>query len=241
MTSKRCRLDRFICRQASLSRRDVKVLLASGCVRINGEVTNDGQQVIHQFDHLMLNEQVLQDNTAYYLMLNKPPGVVSACKDVQHRTVVDLLPSDTYPDLHIAGRLDFNSTGLLLLTNDGRWSRFIAAPENNIQKRYRVTLEKPLNEQYVAAFADGMYFEYEGITLRPATLEIISEYEAEVHLSEGRYHQIKRMFGRFQNKVLSLHRIAIGSLELDRNLAPGQHRCLSEEEVVKLGKGSAFG
>lgn len=234
MASKRARLDRFISKQANIPQREVQRLLAQGKVQLNHEVTRDGKQVINPFTHVMLAHQILQDNTAYYLMLHKPPGTVSATKDAIHPTVVELLPDDTYPDIHIAGRLDFNSSGLLLLTNDGQWSRFIASPDSGIQKRYRVTLEKPLTEDYVSAFAEGMYFDYEGITTQPVKLKIIRPFEAEVFLNEGRYHQIKRMFGRFQNRVVSLHRCGIGALELDENLAPGESRPLSEQEVKQL-------
>ncbi len=234
MASKRARLDRFISHHACIPHREVQRLLACGHVKVNGQISRDAQQLINPFTHIVLNERVLQANTAHYLMLNKPPAIVSATKDTRHRTVIDLLPPDTYPELHIAGRLDFNSSGLLLLTNDGRWSRFIASPENNIQKRYRVTLEKPIDTDYISAFAAGMYFAYEGITTRPASLKIINDFEAEVSLVEGRYHQIKRMFARFQNKVLTLKRIAIGPLKLDDNLALGQHRLLSEEELKQL-------
>jgi 16S rRNA pseudouridine516 synthase len=174
---------------------------------------------------------VLQDRAAIYLMLNKPRGVVSATKDEKHRTVIDLLDANTGTDLHIAGRLDFNSTGLLLLTNDGRWSRKLASAQNPVEKVYRVTVEQALTEDYIEAFAQGMYFPYENITTRPVTLTILSDYSAELRLTEGRYHQIKRMFGRFNNKVLTLHRIAIGNVSLDPGLTAGQYRPLTQDEV----------
>ncbi|MBL4606735.1 MAG: pseudouridine synthase [Pseudomonadales bacterium] len=234
MKAKQARLDRFIRRQLNLPQRDVQLLLARGQVCVDKNVVNNGQMIINEFSHIVVNDQVLQALTPKYVMLNKPKGVVSATKDPQHKTVVDLLGPGDHADLHIAGRLDFNSTGLLLLTNDGRWSRYLASPENNISKRYRVTVEKPLNEDYVNAFSEGLFFAYEGITTRPAKLEIINDYEAEINLTEGRYHQIKRMFGRFQNKVLALHRLAIGPLALDTNLAEEQHRALSEQEVANM-------
>lgn len=236
MRSKQARLDRFISRQLNIPQREVKLLLARGQVCVNQSVANNGQMLINEFSHITVNGQVLQAIQPKYLMLNKPAGVVSATKDPQHKTVIDLLGSGDHSDLHIAGRLDFNSTGLLLLTNDGRWSRFIASPENNISKRYRVSLEKPLDGRYAEAFSQGLFFDYEGITTRPAKLTILNDYEAEISLREGRYHQIKRMFGRFQNKVLTLHRLAIGSLILDEKLKPGQSRALSEQEVADMLK-----
>jgi 16S rRNA pseudouridine516 synthase len=167
-------------------------------------------------------------------MLNKPRGVVSATRDDRHRTVIDLLDASMGRGLHIAGRLDYNATGLLVLTNDGRWSRQLACTNNPVQKVYYVTLEHPLTERYVEAFAQGMYFPFEDITTRPVSLTILSDRSAELRLTEGRYHQIKRMFGRFDNKVLTLHRIAIGNVALEPELGPGQHRPLTQIELDGL-------
>ena len=247
MQSTRTRLDRFISVHTGIFRRDVRAVLAQGRVTVNGELATGISQVIDQFAHVLLDDQVLQARIPIYIMLNKPAGVVSATCDEHHKTVVDLLDQtdrsthrSTHRNsnrnshrnsLHIAGRLDFNSTGLVLLTNDGRWSRSLSAPENRIGKRYRVTLEHPIGSDYANAFSQGMYFAYEGITTRPAQLRVIDTHTAEVCLVEGRYHQIKRMFGHFDNPVLQLHRIAIGDLELDRQLLPGQSRDLSATEV----------
>jgi len=233
--SKRARLDRFISAQAGINRRDVRALLARGRVTLDGKPARDINQVIDQFSHITLDGRVLRALKPNYIMLNKPAGIVSATRDDRHRTVIDLLDRGDSSDLHIAGRLDFNSTGLMLLTNDGRWSRRLASPEGGVKKVYRVTLQKPLSQDYIDAFASGIYFAYEDITTRPATLEILSDYEAQVGLIEGRYHQIKRMFGRFDNQVVSLHRIAIGNLGLDPALAPGQNRELTTDELDKIG------
>jgi 16S rRNA pseudouridine516 synthase len=231
---KRFRLDRFISSHTGVNRRAVRALLASGRVGLNGRAAREINQVVDQFSHITLDGQVLQDYSAIYLMLNKPSGVVSATRDDRHRTAIDLLDANTGNDLHIAGRLDFNSTGLLLLTNDGRWSRRLACAQKPVEKVYRVTLEQALTERYVEAFAQGMYFPFEDITTRPVTLTILSDYSAELRLTEGRYHQIKRMFGRFNNKVLTLHRIAIGNVSLDPGLTAGQYRQLTQIELDGL-------
>lgn len=234
MQSKHARLDRFLSQRLGQSRREIQHLLAAGRVQVDHAVTRDGQQRIGPFSTVQLDAELLQANQARYLMLHKPAGVVSATRDSKHTTVIDLLDEPDCNDLHIAGRLDFHSTGLLLLTNDGDWSRALSAPENRIGKRYRVTLEQPLSEEYVTAFAEGMWFAHEGITTRPAQLLIVSEHVAEVTLTEGRYHQIKRMFGRFRNRVLSLHRFAVGDLELDPKLEPGASRALTGAEVLAV-------
>ncbi len=239
MKSQRARLDRFISAHQSINRRDVRLLLAQGRVKVDGRLATDIQQFVDQFTHVTLDDKILQTHTPLYVMLNKPPGVVSATQDKRHKTVIDLLrngPIDPehHASLHIAGRLDFNSSGLMLLTNNGRWSRQLNLPDKKVPKRYLVSVDKPLTQAYIQAFAQGMYFPFEQITTRPATLRILSEYEAEVTLVEGRYHQIKRMFGRFQSTVLSLHRLSIGTLALDPDLAPGESRALNPEEAEAI-------
>ena len=235
MQSKRARLDRFISEQLGINRRDVRPLLAQKRVLVDGQPATDINQVIDDFSHVVFDDRILRANKPVYVMMNKPAGVVSATKDDQHRTVVDLLDRSDKEQLHIVGRLDFNSTGLLLLTNDGQWSRQLSALENKVAKVYRVTLEKPVTENYIKAFYEGMYFPFEDINTRPAKLTIISDYVAEVSLIEGRYHQIKRMFGRFDNQVLTLHRISIGNLSLDPLLSPGKSRELTEREFDHIG------
>ena len=231
MQSKRTRLDRFISQKTGINRRDVRQILAQGRLRIDGEKAHSINQPVEQFTHVTLDEQVLQAAKPVYIMLHKPKGVVSATRDEHHPTVIDLLDREDSANLHIVGRLDFNSSGLMLLTNDGRWSRELTAPESKVTKVYRVTLQNPVGADAVDAFASGMYFPYEGITTRPAALKIISERVAEVSLVEGRYHQIKRMFGRFRNPVVELHRVSIGGLCLDESLEPGESRELSVGEV----------
>lgn len=234
MQSKRARLDRFLSANIGISQKATKLILAQGRVLVDGAIATDTQQLIDEFTHVTLDEQVLQANTPHYVMMNKPAGVVSATKDQQHKTVIDLLNKPDRNNLHIVGRLDFNSTGLLLLTNDGRWSRRLTEPDKKVSKLYQVKLANPITQATIDAFAQGMYFEYEDIITRPAELRIINDYEAEVCLTEGKYHQIKRMFGRFQNKVLKLHRIAIGNLTIDPSLAAGENRALTTEEVCTI-------
>jgi 16S rRNA pseudouridine516 synthase len=228
------RLDRHLSKKLGIHRRDVRPLLAQGRVMVDGIIARDIAQPVNSFSHVSCDGVFTQAREAHYLMLNKPAGVVSATADSRHRTVIDLLDQPYRRELHIVGRLDFNSTGLVLLTNDGQWSRQLSLPESKLPKRYRVRVEQPLSENYVQAFEQGMYFSYEDITTLPATLRILGEFEAEVTLVEGRYHQIKRMFGRFNNRVMSIHRFAVGGLELDPQLEPGQGRELAPPELKIL-------
>lgn len=234
MALKTTRLDRFISQQCSISRRDVRLMLAQRRICVEGRYATDIGEIIDAFSQVCVDGKVFQANSAYYVMLHKPVGVVCATQDKQHKTVIDLLDYAFKASLHIVGRLDLNSSGLVLLTNDSRWSERLTLPEQKVPKKYRVTLKNPIDSDYIDAFAQGMYFDYEGITTKPAQLRILSDYCAEVVLTEGRYHQIKRMFGRFRNPVLALHRYAIGGLLLDENLTVGQHRELQAEEVSAI-------
>lgn len=225
----RTRLDRFLAANTRYSRREVRLLLAQGRVLVNTEQATAINQVLEPFDTVVLDDVCLRQHEAVYLAMNKPLGVVSATDDPQHRTVLDVLSedpqcqleTDLLASLHIVGRLDKNTSGLLLLTNDSQWSEQLMRPDSKIPKVYEVTLQHPLDERYAPAFASGMHFSYEDITTRPAQLEILSSHVARVTLTEGRYHQIKRMFGRFRNPVVALHRCAIGSLPLPAELEPG--------------------
>ncbi|AQS39695.1 pseudouridine synthase family protein [Shewanella psychrophila] len=231
MESKRARLDRFLSSELKINRKDVRLMLAQSRVRVDGTVAKDIQQLVDEFSHVSLDDRILKSNTPSYVMLNKPVGVVSATRDAKHKTVIDLLAHPVKSELHIVGRLDLNTSGLVLLTNDGRWSRKLMSPEAKVDKRYRVTLQNPLSDDYIHAFAKGFYFEFEDITTQAAKLEIISEYVAEVILTEGKYHQIKRMFGRFRNPVIGLHRCSVGKLLLDPDLHEGSSRNLTAAEV----------
>lgn len=231
MPSNKSRLDRFLAARTPYNRGDVRVLVAQQKVLVDGLPASAANQVIDRFSRVECDGQVLQDKNPVYLMLNKPVGYVSATKDSIHPTVMDLISED-YGDLHIAGRLDLNSTGLLLLTNDGEWSSQVSSPDMKVPKRYKVELAKPLSTEYISAFAAGMYFPFEDITTKPADLEIIGTNTALVTLQEGRYHQIKRMFGRFRNPVVGLERLSIGDLDLDSSLASGGSRELKEDEIA---------
>lgn len=232
MESKRARLDRFLSSELNIKRKDIRLMLAQGRVLVDGVIARDIQQAVDEFSHVTLDGDVLKDNRPSYVMLHKPVGVVSATKDDKHKTVIDLLDREDSAELHIVGRLDLNTSGLVLLTNDGRWSRKLMSPESKVAKRYRVTLKNALSEDYIEAFAKGFYFEFEGITTQPAKLKLISEYIAEVTLIEGKYHQIKRMFGRFRNPVIGLHRISVGNIILDPHLIPGMSRTLTVQEIL---------
>lgn len=226
------RLDRILSNLPQFNRQTVRQLIASGQVRIDGLSCRDARAEVSIFNRVELDAHVIQvGKPARYFMLHKPIGVVSATCHETHRTVLDLLNEPDKQELHLAGRLDLNTSGLLLITNDGQWSRHVTSPSSGKAKVYLVETENTIEAEYIETFAHGIYFQYEDLTTRPAKLEILAPRRAKLTLREGRYHQIKRMFGHFQNKVLSLHRTHIGNVELDAKLAPGQYRELSREEI----------
>lgn len=229
--AKRYRLDRFLSEKTGIKRGDFRQLIAQKRVLVDYQPATSPAQQIDYFSHVQFDDHALQQRQPIYLMLNKPAGIVSATSDAQHKTVLDLIDHPGKDELHIVGRLDRFSTGLLLLTNDSQWSQQLMQPEQYVAKHYQVTLEKPLDNRYIDAFATGFDFDYEGITTRPAKLEIISTNTADVVLHEGRYHQIKRMFGRFRNPVIALHRYAVGNLKLCSTLTAGEYRHLTAEEI----------
>ena len=234
MTSRHFRLDRLLSQYLQTSRSRLRPVLAAGRVTVNGIVEKDRQRIVGPFDRVEVDGRTLHGREPMYLMMHKPAGVVSATCDERHTTVMDLLPAALQGELHLAGRLDFNSTGLVILTNDGAWSRWLSQPETGLWKHYRVKVARPLRASDVADFAAGMTFAYEGIVTRPARLEIRAEHEADVWLQEGKYHQIRRMFARTGNKVVALHRVAVGNLTLDKTLTPGESRALTDQEMKTI-------
>lgn len=229
------RLDRFLSNLPRFSRKGVRLALLANRVMVDGQTIRDPLHEVREFSQVMLDDEVLQSGKpARYFMLHKPPGCVSATVDPQHPTVLDLLDEPDKHDLHIAGRLDFNTSGLMLITNDGQWSRRLTQPTTKLPKIYYVETEQEIGEHYVTKFAKGFYFAFENLTTLPAQLTLLASHRARLSIVEGRYHQVKRMFGFFDNKVLHLHRESMGPLVLDPALAPGQYRSLTAEEIQQI-------
>ncbi|WP_417661389.1 pseudouridine synthase [Pseudomonas sp.] len=229
------RLDRILSNLPNLNRQNVRQFIASGRVQVDGVCCRDSRCEITVFNRVELDEQVVQaGKPTRYFMLNKPIGVVSATEHPDHQTVIDLLDEPDKHELHLAGRLDLNTSGLLLITNDGQWSRRVTQPLSKQAKVYWVSTEQPIEAHYTDTFAEGMYFKYEDLTTLPSKLEIVATYNARLWLHEGRYHQVKRMFGHFQNKVIGLHRERVGAITLDPQLTPGQYRALTADEIASV-------
>ena len=229
------RLDRFLSNLPRFNRQQVRLLLVQGRIKVDDLIIGDPHHEVREFSQVEVDDEVLQaGRPPRYFMLHKPQGCVSATRDPEHRTVLDLIDEPDADELHIAGRLDFNTTGLMILTNDGQWSRRLTQPQTKLPKVYYVETEQIIGPEYAETFARGLYFAFEDLTTQPATLELLGPRSARLSIVEGRYHQVKRMFGHFDNKVLRLHREAMGPLVLDEQLAPGQYRALRTEEIDRI-------
>jgi 16S rRNA pseudouridine516 synthase len=226
------RVDRFLSNLPCFNRKQVRLLLVEKRVRIDGQTVCDPHADVREFSRVEVDDEVLQAGKPLrHFMLHKPAGCVSATRDPQHRTVLDLIAEPDKDDLHIAGRLDFNTTGLMLITNDGSWSRRLTQPQTKLAKVYYVETEQDIGPEYAIKFREGLYFAFEDLTTQPAGLELLGPKSARLSIVEGRYHQVKRMFGHFNNKVTRLHRERMGPLVLDNALKPGEYRPLSDAEI----------
>ena len=228
---KAMRLDRFLSHTSGLSRNQVKVLLHAGAVSVDGEPARDSGMQVSAQNHITLEGNVLVWPRHYYVMLNKPAGYVCSTEEGAQPVVAELVGEPWASTLHSAGRLDGDTTGLVLLTTDGNWSHALTSPRRHCDKTYLVGLKHALPADLVERFASGIVLNDDPKPTLPAKLEIIDANTARVTLHEGRYHQVRRMFAACSNRVETLHRESIGTITLDESLQPGQWRELSEQEV----------
>lgn len=226
------KLSRILSNQNGVSRKQANALIAAGSVTVDGTACQEAAREVNRFSTVACHGRVIQQGEqAHYLMLHKPAGYLSATTDNVHKTVMELTTPELRKDLHIAGRLDRASTGLLILTNDGTWSRELTEPRIKLPKVYRVTTANPISTDSIERFAEGIWFEYEQLTTSPAQLEPLGTHCARVTIYEGRYHQVKRMFHATGNRVTSLHREQMGNIHLSESLTPGNYRSLTTQEV----------
>ena len=238
MGKERFRLDKIVSAQTGLSRREVCLLCRGGRIRVDGRVAVSCEEKIDPtLQEISLDGKALQYRDFVYLMLYKPAGVLSASRDPKRETVVDLAPAEfAHRDLFPVGRLDRDTTGLLLLTDDGDTAHRLLSPRHHVPKVYEAVLDGPLPEDAARRFAEGITLA-DGSLCRPCELRPVTSGDkptVQVVLTEGMYHQIKRMFGVLDLGVDKLHRISMGPLSLDEDLAPGECRELTEIEREKL-------
>ncbi len=234
------RLDKLLSSQLNISRADAKKLLRQKGVRVNGNSVIKGEfKVDTENDSITVNGKPLTYKEYIYIMLNKPKGVVSATEDSSDVTVVDILPDSLKKSgLFPAGRLDKNTTGFVLITDNGAFAHDILSPAHHVPKTYIVDVEREVSSDEFSHFEGGMLIGDE--LFKPAKLRFLEKnadnnsFRYEIVIVEGRYHQIKRMFGSTGNPVIELERIAIGKLPLDRNLKPGEAKELTESDIELL-------
>ena len=231
------RLDKYLADMGIGTRTEVKKLIRQGKVKVGDAVVNAPEQKIDTATHKVFCEgqEVGYEEYEYYI-LNKPAGYVSATTDAKEKTVLDLIIDKKRKDLFPVGRLDKDTEGLLLITNDGDLAHRLLAPKKHVDKLYYAKVEGLVTEDDVKAFAEGVNIG-EGEKTRPAVLEILKSDEiSEIHLTiqEGKFHQVKRMFEAVDKKVIYLKRLSMGTLRLDENLKLGEYRALTEEELEHL-------
>lgn len=228
------RIDKIIANQTGYTRKEVKELVRGKRIIVNGEIISKSDlKVNSDKDEIILDGQELNIKKYIYLILNKPKGYISATEDRTMPTVLDLL-SDEYShrNLFPAGRLDKDTTGLMIITDDGEFAHDILSPKKHVSKTYNVIIDIPMTENMVTGFKNGISLN-DG-KCKSANLKITGTNTGIVTLTEGRYHQIKRMFGCFGAKVVELERIAIGNLKLPSNLKLGQSRELTPKELEQI-------
>lgn len=232
------RLDKFFSSQNLASRKEIKGLLKEGVVTVNGVLARKPEQKIDpEQDEICLQGKPLTYKKHLYLMMNKPQGVVSATNDTKQKTVLDLVPEKWFrPGLFPAGRLDKDTTGFVLLTDDGDFAHRILSPNRHIAKTYHAQITGRLTPEEQTAFEHGLVLK-DGFACLPAKIRVLedgTEPIVEITLWEGKYHQIKRMIAACGQRVLTLTRVKMGELALDNTLAPGECREISAEEVEKI-------
>jgi 16S rRNA pseudouridine516 synthase len=225
------RLDKFVSHATGLPREISKRLIRKRQVQVNGTMVSNAAYQVVETDVVSMEGQDLHIAGPRYLMLHKPVGYVCANEDGDHPTVLDLIDDMDKEGLSIGGRLDIDTTGLVLLSDDGQWLHRVTSPKHLFSKVYRATLQEPLSQQTIDSFAAGMLLRGEDKPTAPAQCEVLPDNGARVALNEGRYHQVKRMFAACGNHVLSLHRESIGTVTLDDTLAEGQTRALTDTEI----------
>ena len=230
------RLDKFLAETTGLTRSQAAKVLRQSAVTVNGKIEKSGAVKVSPDDEVCYDgERLTWVENGQYIMLHKPQGYICSHEDGDYPTIYQFFDYPLSARLHSAGRLDVDTTGLVLLTDDGQWSHRITSPKFHCEKTYLVTLADPVEVNYVQACADGILLRGEKELTKPATLEILDDYNVNLTLSEGRYHQVKRMFAALGNKVVALHRWKIGDVVLDEHLAEGEFRPLAEEEIAYLG------
>ena len=227
------RLDKFLANMGVGTRSEVKQLLKKGSVKVNQNIVKLPKLHVNpNSDEIMVNDEVVSYIDKVYIMLNKPKGYISATEDELHPTIIDLIPEYAHLNIFPVGRLDKDTEGLLLVTNDGQFNHEVMNPNKHVSKTYEVYSKHPITQFDIDKFKSGI--ELSDGKLKPAILKKVDNYVSHVTIYEGKYHQVKRMFHSIENEVLELKRIKIAELELDHNLDLGSYRLLTQIDFDNL-------
>lgn len=233
------RLDKYLSHATGLSRSLAKKAIREGEVHVNGMTCRNPGNIIHQDDQVLHLGKNLEYLGTRYLMLNKPDGYVCATRDKTNPTVLDLLDLPHSETLHIAGRLDIDTTGLVLITDDGEWSHRVTSNKKKCAKVYHVGCSDPIDDGQIKTLKKGMLLKGERRRTLPAEIQMITPTECLLTITEGKYHQVKRMFAAVGNFVVSLHREKIGDIRLDPELQEGEWRFLTRDEINSVLEGES--
>jgi len=225
------RLDKLLSNASTLTRSQAVKAIKQGDVLVDGEVVTKGSEKVTEENEVTYLGVAIKEPKPRYYMLNKPVDCVSANRDKNSLTVFDYLFVPRRDQLHVAGRLDRDTTGLILVTDDGQWSHRLTSPKHEHFKRYRVTLAEELTDKAKLALETGLMLEGETKPTKPALVDVLEPTVIHLSISEGRFHQVKRMLETVGNEVIALHRESIAHIELDTDLAPGKWRVLTSDEI----------
>ncbi len=223
------RLDKYLCKSTDLTKPEAIERIPNGEVNVNSETVTDESAQVHENNTILLNGTPLKLHEFRYLLMHKPAGTICSNIDEAYPSLFNYIEIEKASELHIAGRLDADTTGLVLITDDGRWSFNITLPTKSCKKVYRVTLSRGIKDDVADKFKAGIQLQGEQKLTRPAELEVITSKEVLLTITEGKFHQVKRMFAAVGNRVVGLHREQIGDVRLD--VEAGQWRYLTKAEV----------
>ena len=228
------RLDKFLANSGIGSRKEVKELIKQGLVFVNDErIKNSDKNIDEIKDIIKIRDKCIEYRKYVYIMLNKPQNVISATEDNKHKTVIDLIKGyDTY-NIFPVGRLDIDTEGLLLLTNDGKLSHNLLSPKKHVEKEYFVKLKENINDIDINKVENNIELE-DGYICKKAKIKRLLKNELNISITEGKFHQVKRMFKAVGNEVIFLKRVRIANILLDKNLKSGEYRELTEDELKGL-------
>lgn len=223
------RIDKFICKSTELTRGEASTFLQARKVCVDGKVLTNGAAQVYEDNEVTLDGEILIPRPSRYIMVHKPLNTLCSNVDEVYPSLFHHVGVEKAFDLHVAGRLDADTTGLVLVTDDGRWSYNIITPDKQCEKIYRVTLRDPITEDVALKFKQGVLLRGQQKLTLPAKVQVVNDHEVLLTITEGKFHQVKRMFRAVGNRVHALHRESIGLIQLD--IEVGEWRYLREEEI----------